>query len=239
VIHTLHRFDAAGFRYGLRVTVTHDLISQLPASIEYLCTHFKPFRIQVEPAFQIGRWANAPSAESEEFIEAYRVAQEWARRHGSAITYSAARIDTLTNHFCGITQDTFGLSPDGNVSACYEVFSETSPWAKTFFYGKPAQEHKGYLFELPILNNLRKQTVQHREFCRGCFAKWHCAGDCYHKALNANGPQEFAGSDRCHITRAITKDQILDKIYAAGGCIWHEPPEVYRQATTAGKELLL
>ena len=40
--------------------------------------------------------------------------------------------------------------PDGNVSACYEVFSEDNPWAPVFFYGKPEKE-KGYRFELEKL----------------------------------------------------------------------------------------
>ena len=35
---------------------------------------------------------------------------------------------------------------------------------------------------------------------------------------------EFVESDRCHITRELTKDQILHKIIDSGGVFWHEPP---------------
>ncbi len=166
---------------------------------------------------------DAPSAETEDFIAAYRKAQAIAKKYGFEIFYSAARVGLLTNHFCGITQDTFALSPDGNVSACYEVFSEDLRFSDTFFYGKP-DTNGGYIFNLPVLNHLRNQAVQHRDFCQGCFAKWHCAGDCYHKALSVNGQEEFSGSDRCHITRELTKDQLLDRIYSSGG-IWHEMPK--------------
>src|SRR5260370_23612243 len=152
----------------------------LPDSVEFICSHFRPQRIQVEPAYQIGRWENAPSAETEDFITAFRAAQLRAHRYDREIYYSAARLGTLTNHFCGVTQDTFALSPDGNVSACYEVFSEQNTCAKKFFYGQPSNNGKGYRFNLPVLNNLRQQAVQHREYCEGCFAKWTCAGDCYH-----------------------------------------------------------
>jgi len=221
VMHTMRRFDAAGFSYGVRMTVTADQISLLPDSVEYLCTHFQPRRIQVEPVYQIGRGKNAPSAETEEFVMAFRTAQRRARCLGHELYYSAARLGMLTNHFCGITQDSFALSPDGNVSACYEVFSEDPPWARTFFYGQPAKARGGYQFNLPVLNNLRQQAVQHRAYCRGCFAKWTCAGDCYHKSLTVNGEGDFAGSERCHITRELTKDQLLDKIAAAGGLCWH------------------
>jgi uncharacterized protein len=239
VIHTLRRFDAAGYRYGIRVTVTHEHIARLPESVEYICTNFRPVRIQVEPAYQLGRWAHAPSAETEAFIAAFREAREAAARHSHEIVYSAARLDTLTNHFCGITQDSFALTPDGNVSACYEAFSENNPLADVFVYGKPDPDSQSYQFDLPVLDNLRSQTVEHREFCRGCFAKWHCAGDCYHKSLSVNGREAFVGSERCHITRELTKDQILDRLAQAGGWFWHEPVADVADHEPHGKELLL
>lgn len=235
VMRTLRRFNDARFRYGLRLTVTLDQIPFLPDSIEFICKNFSPERIQVEPAYQLGRWTEAPSAETTDFIEAYREAQRRAQAYGRDITYSAARLDTLTNHFCGITQDNFCLTPDGNVSACYETFSEQNAWAKVFFYGEPDAEN-GYNFDRTALDRLRRQGVENRPYCEGCFAKWHCAGDCHHKSLSVNGEGEFAGSDRCHITRELTKDQILARIAATGGWFWHEPPQEH--APAQGKEVL-
>ncbi len=222
VMHTIRRFDEANFPYGLRVTVTQDQIANLPDSVEFICSTFQVEQIQVEPSYQLGRWTNAPTAETEDFIAAYREAQARAHTYGREITYSAARLGLLTNHFCGITQDSFALSPDGNVSSCYEVFSEDNPLANFFFYGEPEKAAGKFRFNLPVLNNLRNLAVQHREFCQGCYAKWTCAGDCYHKALTVSDDGEFHGSDRCHITRELTKDQILEKIAAAGGLFWHE-----------------
>lgn len=221
VEQTLHRFDAAEFNYGIRVTVTRDQIPALAAGVDYICQHFRPQRIQVEPSYQMGRWSEAPTAETREFIAAYREAQALARARGQEISYSAARLDTLTNHFCGITQDTFALSPDGNVSACYEVFSEIADWAPVFFYGKSVGAKK-YQFDRQRLDTLRKQTVEHKAYCHGCFAKWHCAGDCHHKNLRLSGGGEFQGSDRCHITRELVKDQLTQRIIDHGGVVWRE-----------------
>ena len=237
VMHTLKRFDAADYPYGIRVTVTADQIADLPESIDFICSNFGTPRVQVEPAYQLGRWKDAVSAETEAFIAAYRAAQERAARHGREIYFSAARVGLLSNHFCGVTQDLFALSPDGNVSACYETFSEDNPWARAFFYGSPEDHGSNFRFELPVLNNLRRQAVQHRDFCQGCFAKWTCAGDCYHKALSVTGEPEFKGTDRCHVTRELTKDQILARIAKAGGLVWQAAPgEGDRHAR--GKEAL-
>lgn len=239
VMHTIRRFDEENFPYGLRVTVTRDQIENLPDSVEFICSNFEVEQIQVEPAYQLGRWTDAPTAETEEFIAAYREAQGRAHAHGREITYSAARLGLLTNHFCGITQDTFALSPDGNVSSCYEVFSEDNPLSNFFFYGEPAKKDGKYRFSLPVLNNLRDLGVQNREFCQGCFAKWTCAGDCYHKALTVSDNGEFQGSDRCHITREITKDQILEKIAGSGGLFWHEGRIADEEMQAKGKEIFV
>lgn len=234
VIHTIRRFDEAGFPYGLRVTVTRDQIAALPDSIDFICDHFSTEQIQVEPAYRLGRWSKAPSAETEEFISSYRQARIRARRHGREIGYSAARLGILTNHFCGVSRDSFALSPDGRVSSCYEVFSEDQPLANVFFYGSPG-ENGAYTFDPAALTRLRSLGVENRAFCRGCFARWTCAGDCYHKALTVHGGRGFQGSDRCHITRQLTTDQILEKIAGAGGWFWHDGPLHGQDCRPAGK----
>lgn len=225
VLRTLGRFDEAGFSYGVRVTVAADQIPFLPDSVEFIASRFTPRRIQVEPAYQLGRWSQSPSAETGEFIEAYREAQLRADSHGVRLYYSAARLGLLTHHFCGITQDTFALSPDGNVSACYEVFSERQPFADTFFWAKP-KEDGGYDVDPAANAYLRGQAKRHHDYCSGCFAKWSCAGDCYHKALSVSSDGIFRGSDRCHITRELTKDQILRAIADSGGILWHAGSDV-------------
>jgi uncharacterized protein len=236
VIHTIRRFDQAGFPYGLRLTVTREHIPRMEESVRYVCANFRPRRIQVEPAYQLGRWRDAPSAETAEFIAGFRAAQAAARDHGQEINFSAARVGSLSNHFCGITQDSFCLTADGQISACYETFIEENEWAKKFFYGAYEPAQKTYRFNLPVLDHLREQSVEHRPFCEGCFARWTCGGDCYHKSLSVNGDGEFRGSDRCHIIRELTKDQILAKIAAAGGLFWHEPN--LARSHSQGKEIL-
>ncbi len=116
------------------MTVVAEQIERLPDSVAYVCEHFRPRRIQVEPAYQLGRWREAPSAETASFIPAYRAAQDVPRALGRSITFSGARLGLLTNHFCAVSQDGFALSPDGNVTACYEAFAEDLSFAERFFW---------------------------------------------------------------------------------------------------------
>jgi uncharacterized protein len=221
VEQTMRSLDRANFNYGVRMTATNDSIPQLASSVRYICSHFRPQAILIEPAYQLGRWRDAPSAENQQFIDHFRRAQETARALGHEIRFSAARVGTLTNHFCGITRDNFCLTPKGTVSACYESFLEESEQARTFQYGNFDPHHETYRFQLPVLDNLRSQTVDRRDYCNACFAKWSCGGDCYHKSLSMTGSSKFSGSDRCPIIRELTTDQILTEIAAAGGAFWH------------------
>ncbi len=221
VAETLEYFDQWGFTYSIRMTVTTDQIRRLPDSVCYILDHFKPQNIQVEPAYQMGRWQNAPSAETDQFIAAYREANQIASRFNQSISFSAARAGTATRHFCGITQDNFSLTPNGNVSACFETFSEESKLADYFIFGKK-DDDGGFSFEQDKLDRLRGQTGDRGEFCEACFARWSCAGDCHHKNRLLYGDQPFAGSDRCHIIRELTLDQILQNIKDAGGIVWKQ-----------------
>jgi uncharacterized protein len=224
VMHTLRRFDEAGFNYGIRMTATAELIPFMADSVDYIFSNFRTNSVQIEPAYQIGRYADQPSAETEEFLAAFRESQFRAKKYGKQIAYSGARIDALTNHFCAASQDSFALLSDGTVSSCFEACSHNSRYASVFFYGQP-DGATGYRFDMERLNFLRRHAVQYREHCSECFAKWTCAGDCFHKAMVVNsGAKEFSGTGRCHINRELTKDQILDRIAEAGGLCWHELP---------------
>lgn len=57
VEHTIRRFDAAGYPYGLRLTITREHIPRIAEAVRYICTQFHPTRIQIEPAYQLGAGA--------------------------------------------------------------------------------------------------------------------------------------------------------------------------------------
>jgi uncharacterized protein len=171
----------------------------------------------------MGRGRDRASAETAAFVEAFRAARRTSGKAARLLRFSGARLGTVTNRFCGVANDNFCVSPGGNVSACHEVADERQPWAERFFYGRPSTTGSGYDFDERVYADLRAQTVDRREYCRGCFAKWNCAGDCFHKSLDA-GAAQFEGAGRCEIIRALTKDQILEKIADSGGVWWKDAP---------------
>ena len=223
VLTTLRAFDRAGFRYSIRMTATAESLARLPQSVAFICRRFRPHAIQVEPLYRMGRGRDRVSAETAAFVEAFRAARRTSGKAARLLRFSGARLGTVTNRFCGVANDNFCVSPGGNISACYEVADERQPWAERFFYGRPAATGPGYDFDERVYTGLRAQTVERREYCRGCFAKWQCAGDCFRKSLDADAT-EFAGAGRCEIIRELTKDQLLEKIAGSGGVWWKGAP---------------
>ncbi len=219
VLGTLRAFDRAGFRYSIRMTVAAEAVPRLAQSVAYLCRRFRPRAIQVEPLYRMGRGRESADAETEAFIEAYRAARRTSSKAARLLRFSGARFGKPTNRFCGVANDNFCVSPAGNISACHEVADERQPWAERFFYGSPSADTSGFEFNERIYTALRLDTVDRLEYCRGCFAKWNCAGDCRHKALHWDSG-EYAGAGRCAIIRALTMDLILEKIAGSGGVFW-------------------
>ncbi len=193
------------------MTVTAEAVPRLAQSVAFLCRRFRPHAIQVEPVYRMGRGRLAPDAETAAFVEAYRAARRTSANAAKLLRFSGARAGTVTNRFCGVANDNFCVSPAGNISACHEVADERQPWAERVFYGQPSETGSGYQFDERVVGALRSRTVENLEYCRNCFAKWSCAGDCYHKALHS-GAGEFGGAGRCEVIRELTKDQIVERL---------------------------
>ncbi len=224
LLQTLRRFDEAGFPYGLRLTVLPNQIDQLADSVEFLCQATAVQRIQAEPVYRMGRWESRSAAESGDFVAGFREAKKRAQRHGRELFFSAARVDSLSGHFCHATTDLFAVTPRGSVSACFEVYSEGCNLASEFLYGNLSA--KGELcFDITRQSRLRELTVHNIDYCRGCFARWHCAGDCPNKRL---AQKDTSGSERCDITRELCKDILLERIRDSGGLFWHPDPRQER-----------
>lgn len=223
VFRTIEAFEKANFSYGIRMTVTALSVGRLPDGVNYLLDRAHPKRIQVEPVYDLGRGRDTNlHVKPEVFVEAFLEAKRIANAHGVELFYSSARIDVLTNRFCRSCGEGFGLTPKGNVSACYEVCDEEMEFADIFVLGHYDTLLNRYVFDDKRLRRLRDRAVESIPWCQGCFCKWHCAGDCPHKAQHATADGEFVGHPRCEITQALVLHELLRRIGENGGVCWAE-----------------
>jgi uncharacterized protein len=215
VAAALKRMDDRGFPYGLRMTVTQEQLHTLVDSVAFMAEKFKARTIQVEPVFLVGRALQTDLApvDAALFIDRFRAAKAIADTHCIELKYSGQRFDTCTNVFCkAATGDAFAVTPEGHVTSCYEVIDADDPRANLFFFGQYHKETAQFRFEADKIDTLRRLSVEHKNYCRNCFCKWHCAGDCPAKLAVLGDAWDPGQNPRCVINRELTKDRIKELI---------------------------
>jgi uncharacterized protein len=104
VKETLIALDEARFSYGIRMTCTNEFVHRLEENIAFICENFKPRKIQVEPAFNVGRARKNKliiaddNAFISQFIKGYKIARE----HNIYLSYSGTRVDALIKRFAHV-----------------------------------------------------------------------------------------------------------------------------------------
>jgi uncharacterized protein len=191
-----------------------------------MCRSFQARVIHLEPVFRAGRARTDESAppDPHDFVRGYREARGVTMAHGRVLKYSGARFGTITNRFCQVSDDMLALTPEGLVSACYEVGDVDDPRAEVFFYGRVREETHELEIDMDRLRRLRTLTVEHKASCDDCFCRWSCAGECAAKLALERDAWDASQSPRCHINRELTLDQM--KLYLESGGRSEGSPEV-------------
>jgi len=211
VMQSLKFFDEHNFDYSVRATVTSNSVTRMAETVEFLGGSLPALKhVHIEPLWLCGRCHTSGETppEPELFVSSYLEAEKTARDLGINLTYSGARLDTLSNRFCGAPGEGFSVIPGGSVTSCFEVCDVRDPRSELFHYGHFDPAAGRYHLDQEKIRKLRSFSVDNLTFCSDCFCKWHCAGDCIAKALQDFTPQGHAGSTRCGINRQITLAQI-------------------------------
>jgi uncharacterized protein len=120
----------------------------------------------------------------------------------------------LVSKFCAAPGDGFSVLPEGIASSCFDVTEQSDPRARIFHYGRYDQSADRFVFDHQRLAGLRALSVENLSFCRDCFCRWHCAGDCLAKVFERSGSASHEGSPRCGLNRALTLADLQDLVRA-------------------------
>ena len=212
VERTLERLSESDCTLGTRLTCTSHALDHASATVRHLVDTYRLNTIHLEPLFacgrSIGNGLRPPNAER--FVETFRECREYARRHGVEVAYSGAHQSSLACSFCQVSRPSFNITPEGDVTACYEVTGRDDTRADTFIYGSYDPTLRSFAFDAARVNALRHLTVNDAPRCARCFAKYHCAGDCPSKRLYPGGDDAVVA--RCQINRRLTLDQLEEVI---------------------------
>jgi uncharacterized protein len=210
VRENLKFFDAQGFSYGIRATVTGRNVHRMAEMTEWFASEFNFTTLHLEPVWLCGRCLTTgeTAPPDEDFIHHFVRATEKAEEAGIRLEYSGLRLDSLISRFCAATGDGFNVLPDGRVTSCYEITEADDPKAAFFHYWRYDAESRGFVFDKERIRRLQSYSVEHLDYCRDCFCKWHCAGDCLSKVFDCSSAFTHQGSPRCELNRRLTLLQL-------------------------------
>jgi uncharacterized protein len=212
---TLRRLNAARVQFGIRSTITSTGVYRMKEMAAFVAENYPRCNLlHFEPVFEVGRAVvnNETAPDPRTFVREYAKAQEVLKDTSIRLVYSGARADALCSCFCGVCGNSFTVTAEGNVTACYEICTYGDSRAERYIYGKFDDEARAFVFDEDKLNALSGLQVENIPHCKDCFAKWHCGGDCLAKTLGTKSPEEHAGSPRCVVARALIYRQILQKM---------------------------
>ena len=219
IVKAIQNIEKGNVNYGIRMTITDFSIKYLERSIQFIVENFKPKSIQVEPVFYKGRAIrnDCRITEASDFIDNFIKAFYITERNNIGLFYSGANINILSNRFCLAPCNSLIVTPQGNLTSCFEIYSNSHPDSDKFIIGKINKDYAD--IDMDKLNNFINRTVENIPYCQDCFCKWHCAGDCAAKtgldtSINRNN------SERCIINQELIKFFLLYKISKNGGILW-------------------
>jgi uncharacterized protein len=215
VLRSIRALDAAGVKYGIRMTVTPAAFDRLAEGVRLLCHETGVRAIQIEASFTVERGVYAdPSAEDgERFITSFLQAARIASEPEVFVSYSGARPWVIAHAFCLAPTQALIATPEGRLVACFEAAGDEHPYSREFTIGRVTPN--GVEHDPNAYGRFQHRQEARRTACDQCFCYWHCCGDCASRAMVSSAP----ASMRCHINREITKALIAGYIERAGG-VW-------------------
>lgn len=207
-----------GLPVSIRTTVTADSLAKLDHIIEFFAD-LGLTALSLEPCAVDGRAdaSMAPKRTSFALACAEQALAWWPR--GVRIKSTFLAWGKFSPRFCGMTTGNCLVTPEGNLSACYEVLDPGNEQEARYLFG-----HIGAKGEQPVIDadkrtRISSRDVQAIDACAQCPFEYSCAGWCPYKISRAGFRyQDGIDPDACGAIKAGTT-RFVEGIADSG---WHD-----------------
>ena len=221
VKNNILRFVERGIQFGVRSTITADVVSRLCEIVQYISSLGVKF-IHLEPCSEVGRCmlSGTKQPHLRNFLDNFMQAFPLAVQSGVHLMISSLRATEYPhNRFCGACGSNLAITPEGYLTTCFEVVRPADPASEHFFVGQ-VSKRKDKLVTVKInqekLGSTAARTVENIRDCSDCFAKYWCAGDCPVKAYRDTGSLYQMSPERCSFIKETNEKivrMVLDEEY--------------------------
>ncbi|NOQ37926.1 radical SAM protein [archaeon] len=214
VLNNIKKIDANGIRFGIRSTISRDVVNLIPDMARFVSSSFKHVdTLLMAPVFEIGRCyeTDLKSPEKSDFAKYFLEAKDIGKEHGINVTCNLVNLDRISLTFCKALSTYFGITPDACVTACQQVDSASYPQSDVFIYGKYDTKNDRFNIDLKKIDRLRKRRVDKIPKCTDCFAKYQCCGGCSFKVVMNKKDLYSPDTSSCEITKSLLAKELYDK----------------------------
>jgi len=224
VLRNLQALVKAGRSVYVRATITNESLETMEETIE-LAKQLGIAKVHFEPVSLTGRCATTAIArpDAEKFAERFLMCFYLGLKLDIDVHYSGMRcFEQRHQRFCGACGQNFCITPDGNITTCYEVLDSKDPAASKFFIGKVDPVQGRVVLNQVRIDQLKLRIAKNMDTCKDCFLRYHCAGDCPVKSFRYSNNDLYSPDPyRCQISDRVNKQLIA---WLADGII--EPRDV-------------
>lgn len=214
---SIKKLDSAGKNYCMRSTVTQHSQDHVEEIAAFICTHFHPQIIQIEPMFESDRASRSAFSAPDpmRFIQGMIKAEKICHEAGVELKFSGLRFPQMSKAFCSIGRSNFAVTVEGKVTACFEVLEDEDHRSDVFFYG--SFDGKSFVFDEKKIEHLRHISETTPAGCKDCFVKFHCSGDCLGKGYYySTDHSQYSGAGRCDIIRGLIREKLKKELTDQG-----------------------
>ncbi len=211
VVRNLKKLVEEGRSASVRATVTSDSLETMEETVE-IAKQLGVATVHFEPVAMVGRCTtgNVAKPDAERFAENFLKCFLLGLKLDIDVRYSGLRcFDSRHRHFCSACNNNFCVTPDGNITTCYEVLDPGDPAASEFFIGRVDPVRGTVKLDQFRIQQLKQRIAENMNSCKNCFLRYQCAGDCPVKGFRySDGDMYSPDSYRCQIADRVNKQLI-------------------------------
>jgi len=211
VVRNLESLVKAGRRVSVRATITDEAMETMEKTVE-LAKQLGLAAVNFQPVTLTGRCANSALSrpDAEQFTEKFLKCFLLGLKYDINVKYSGMRcFEHYQHRFCSACGQNFCVTPDGNITTCYEVLDAEDLAASTFFIGKVDPIQGRVELDQSRIEELKQRVTANMVACNGCFLRYQCAGDCPVKSFRYSHRDLYSPDPyRCQIADRLNKQLI-------------------------------
>jgi|GEM_PF-1900222 len=204
------RRDARLRQFKVRATVTHSSVNQLLEIVQFFHRHQVRW-VEMYPVYQNTSQSLDQSLlpGKVEFVQNFLKARQWAQTHGMRLGYAGSRLADFHHRHCPLFQNNLTLTPDGFLTACFQITHNQRPQNEPFIYGSFDHHQQQLKINRVQLTHIFAQLTQTATPCQTCFNYWHCARGCPN-GCPLQSIESFSNEADCTVERWIGLANLLE-----------------------------